>query len=186
VSEWVKLWSCPDCAFSFDKIHEDEGGGYTCPLCEVGRLRKTLDAAQTVINDLSTVIGLCAQIHCTEKLFGSCGKCVACRCKVYERLRAQFDESASIVAELTNQSTDEDRDRLALAVIERADEIARLVPENARLRAENKGLVYLANMVVDCDACPDCSEAAFDALNLGEPHAPEPPPPENGPRNDAE
>lgn len=25
---------CPDCAFSFDAIHQDETGGYTCPLCE--------------------------------------------------------------------------------------------------------------------------------------------------------
>ena len=25
---------CPECAFSFDAIHQDGDGGYTCPLCE--------------------------------------------------------------------------------------------------------------------------------------------------------
>lgn len=43
------MWTCPECAFSFDTKHEDEGGGYSCPLCgerkaqaEAKRLREAL------------------------------------------------------------------------------------------------------------------------------------------------
>jgi len=43
MSYWVKLWSCPDCAFGFDSIHENEGGGHTCPNCENEKLRKALE-----------------------------------------------------------------------------------------------------------------------------------------------
>jgi len=46
---------CPDCAFTFDAAHEDEGGGYSCPLCseialqaEVERLREALDSIATL------------------------------------------------------------------------------------------------------------------------------------------
>ena len=38
----AKLWTCPECAFSFDAMHENEGGGYSCPLCENERLRAAL------------------------------------------------------------------------------------------------------------------------------------------------
>ena len=36
----VKLWTCPDCAFSFAAEHENEGGGYSCPVCESAALEK--------------------------------------------------------------------------------------------------------------------------------------------------
>jgi hypothetical protein len=33
VEEAVTCVACPDCAFTFDALHEDTGGGYSCPAC---------------------------------------------------------------------------------------------------------------------------------------------------------
>lgn len=38
------LWECPDCAFGFDRMHTDEDGGYTCPVCEVAEVRERIAA----------------------------------------------------------------------------------------------------------------------------------------------
>ncbi len=38
----VALWSCPDCAFTFDAVHTDVGGGYSCPACAESRLSAAL------------------------------------------------------------------------------------------------------------------------------------------------
>jgi len=49
------MWTCLDCGFSFDAQHEDEGGGYTCPVCEVDDLRAqlvTLEAKQKALPSL--------------------------------------------------------------------------------------------------------------------------------------
>lgn len=47
---------CPDCAFTFDYVHRDVDGGYSCPHCaenrlgsEVDRLRERDAAAQILI-----------------------------------------------------------------------------------------------------------------------------------------
>lgn len=45
MGESVKLWQCPDCAFSFDAMHADEGGGYSCPACAETRLTAALALA---------------------------------------------------------------------------------------------------------------------------------------------
>ena len=34
--------SCPDCAFTFDSMHTDQGGGYSCPVCAEIRLEARL------------------------------------------------------------------------------------------------------------------------------------------------
>jgi hypothetical protein len=42
------LWSCPDCAFTFDAVHTDGGGataGYSCPACAETRLAAQLAAS---------------------------------------------------------------------------------------------------------------------------------------------
>jgi hypothetical protein len=41
---------CPACAFTFDRVHEDEGGGYSCPLCEIERLRAELAKARKPVS----------------------------------------------------------------------------------------------------------------------------------------
>jgi hypothetical protein len=49
--EWLReghvdCVSCPVCAFTFDACHEDQGGGYSCPLCVELRLQEQLQTAQ--------------------------------------------------------------------------------------------------------------------------------------------
>lgn len=41
----IQLWVCPDCAFGFDAVHGDEGGGYSCPVCENADLSRRLAEA---------------------------------------------------------------------------------------------------------------------------------------------
>lgn len=54
--ELVKVWSCPDCGFSFDAFHTDDpDGGYSCPVCEVGRLRDIQGLARTLAEKLGPV-----------------------------------------------------------------------------------------------------------------------------------
>ena len=55
-SEWqieagVTCVACPDCAFTFDAVHIDQNGGYSCPSCaearqaaDLSRLREERDA----------------------------------------------------------------------------------------------------------------------------------------------
>lgn len=40
------LWTCPECAFSFDATHVDESGGYSCPCCAEARLTAELAKAR--------------------------------------------------------------------------------------------------------------------------------------------
>jgi hypothetical protein len=37
--EGVTCVVCPACAFTFDAFHTDADGGYSCPVCEIERLR---------------------------------------------------------------------------------------------------------------------------------------------------
>jgi len=80
-----------------------------------------------------------------------CESTAGCNCQQQseevERLRKDYDVAASIIADLTGQSTDEDRDRLAQAVIDRADQIAELVPQIARLTEEVERLTELHKKV---------------------------------------
>lgn len=39
----VEFWTCPNCAFSFDAVHKNEDGGYSCPNCEEARLRAEVE-----------------------------------------------------------------------------------------------------------------------------------------------
>ena len=34
----VRVWTCENCAFSFDAIHTNADGSYSCPVCEVTKL----------------------------------------------------------------------------------------------------------------------------------------------------
>lgn len=59
-SEWqieagVTCVACPDCAFTFDAVHIDQNGGYSCPSCaearqaaDLSRLREERDALTTL------------------------------------------------------------------------------------------------------------------------------------------
>ena len=43
--ETLAVWSCPDCAFTFDAFHTDtETGGYSCPACAEIELRDRLQS----------------------------------------------------------------------------------------------------------------------------------------------
>ena len=46
-TEWaidtVTCVSCPACAFTFDAVHSDADGGYSCPACAEVRLKAELD-----------------------------------------------------------------------------------------------------------------------------------------------
>lgn len=52
----VKCVACPECAFTFDRGHEDVDGGYSCPCCAELRLRLLL---QDIGHEL-----LQAEVHC--------------------------------------------------------------------------------------------------------------------------
>lgn len=49
--ERVSLWTCPDCAFSFDAAHKDEDGGYSCPVCGEARAERRLGAVLALCED---------------------------------------------------------------------------------------------------------------------------------------
>lgn len=36
------LWSCPDCAFTFDAMHTGPGDGYSCPVCGEAQIEAAL------------------------------------------------------------------------------------------------------------------------------------------------
>lgn len=42
----AKMWSCPDCAFTFAAYHHNADGSMSCPVCEVQRLATDLRSAQ--------------------------------------------------------------------------------------------------------------------------------------------
>lgn len=46
----TRLFVCGDCGFAFDAAHTDDGtdGEYTCPVCEVEKLKKELSAREGV------------------------------------------------------------------------------------------------------------------------------------------
>ncbi len=67
---------------------------------EVERLRKGMTEAQDCINHLNLITGQCAQAPCTERLFGKCGKCVACRARIFEELKAALESERAISAGL--------------------------------------------------------------------------------------
>ncbi|PAF24406.1 hypothetical protein CHH61_19120 [Shouchella clausii] len=52
--ETLKLYTCPDCGFSFDAAHtiDDQEGGYICPVCEVDSVR---EENRTLKNDLKEI-----------------------------------------------------------------------------------------------------------------------------------
>lgn len=35
---------CPSCAFTFDAVHSDPDGGYSCPLCELDEAAALADS----------------------------------------------------------------------------------------------------------------------------------------------
>ena len=47
-----KLWSCPECAFTFDAMHTEQDGSYSCPACAEQRLRVSLEACVTALDGL--------------------------------------------------------------------------------------------------------------------------------------
>ena len=47
----TKLWHCDACGFGFDACHENEGGGYSCPLCKCVELEATLATARAAARD---------------------------------------------------------------------------------------------------------------------------------------
>jgi hypothetical protein len=58
------LWSCPECAFTFDAMHTDRDGGYSCPLCGEIRAEAERDdalaravAAETAIAKVRELAG---------------------------------------------------------------------------------------------------------------------------------
>jgi hypothetical protein len=51
-----KLWSCPDCAFSFDAMHVDESGGYSCPVCAEARLEQENVVLKRAIEDANWLL----------------------------------------------------------------------------------------------------------------------------------
>jgi rubrerythrin len=54
--ELVACWSCPDCAFTFDAMHEDAEGGYSCPACAEIRLTAERDKLRAELSDLYPAI----------------------------------------------------------------------------------------------------------------------------------
>lgn len=40
------LWTCPDCAFSYDARHALPDGTFNCPVCSEARLEAELQASQ--------------------------------------------------------------------------------------------------------------------------------------------
>lgn len=44
-AERNKLWSCPDCEFTFAAYHTNADGSMSCPVCEAERMRPVCEAA---------------------------------------------------------------------------------------------------------------------------------------------
>lgn len=51
VERGVTCVSCPDCAFTFDAMHADEDGSYSCPLCAEARSLAASPAERTEPNE---------------------------------------------------------------------------------------------------------------------------------------
>jgi hypothetical protein len=70
------LWSCPDCAFTFDAMHTDPDGGYTCPACEElrleGDLTVAIQEAQQLRAQRQAVLDLCDELI-AERFSGGVG-----------------------------------------------------------------------------------------------------------------
>ena len=54
---FVKLWTCPNCAFSFDALHDDGKGHYDCPVCSEHRLRALVVEYRAALDDIGTPAG---------------------------------------------------------------------------------------------------------------------------------
>ena len=49
----VRLWSCPDCAFTFDAVHTNiAGNDYSCPCCNESTLRTMIDKLFRIATEL--------------------------------------------------------------------------------------------------------------------------------------
>lgn len=59
--ETTTMWTCPECAFSFDACHNDEGGGYSCPLCGEARAEARVEALE---RSLYITLGNGHRSHC--------------------------------------------------------------------------------------------------------------------------
>lgn len=46
-----RLWSCPACAFTFDAVHTEQDGSYSCPACAEKRLSEALEACAAALED---------------------------------------------------------------------------------------------------------------------------------------
>ena len=49
LAEAPVLWTCPDCAFSYDTRHALPDGTFNCPVCGEARLEADLKACQDVL-----------------------------------------------------------------------------------------------------------------------------------------
>ena len=49
LAEAPVLWTCPDCAFSYDARHALPDGTFNCPVCGEARLEADLKACQDVL-----------------------------------------------------------------------------------------------------------------------------------------
>lgn len=58
------LWTCPACAFTFDRAHEDESGGFSCPSCAEARLTKQVAALTATVEALEGEIEAAAAEAC--------------------------------------------------------------------------------------------------------------------------
>lgn len=67
------LWTCPACAFSFSREHEDEGGGYSCPLCRVA----ALEAGLRKMSERDDCGCDCDDEHCCVRVGVPCPECEA-------------------------------------------------------------------------------------------------------------
>lgn len=43
------LWECEKCGFAFSREHENEGGGYSCPVCELATADKAIEALRVQV-----------------------------------------------------------------------------------------------------------------------------------------
>lgn len=60
----IKLQTCSDCGFGFDSVHEnDDGSGYSCPVCEVSQLEKKLDERDREVEQLKKRIAIIIKVE---------------------------------------------------------------------------------------------------------------------------
>lgn len=52
----AELWECPECAFTFDRVHSDKDGGLSCPNCAEIRLIGELKAERVLVAGLTSQV----------------------------------------------------------------------------------------------------------------------------------